>query len=33
MKRIEEHPFLAHHEVRGFIFDVATGRLDEVRSR
>jgi carbonic anhydrase len=30
--RIKASPFIAHKDaVRGFVFDVATGRLDEVR--
>jgi carbonic anhydrase len=28
--RIKSHPFLVHHDVRGFVFDVATGKLHEV---
>ena len=31
LRRIEQSPFVTKHEsLRGFIFDVATGRLDEV---
>jgi carbonic anhydrase len=30
--RIETHPYLVHHDVRGFVFDVATGRLHEVHT-
>jgi len=30
--RVEASPFLPHtHEVRGFVYDVRTGRLDEIR--
>jgi carbonic anhydrase len=33
LRRIEASPFVTRHEsLRGFIFDVATGRLDEVTS-
>jgi carbonic anhydrase len=28
--RIQASPFIPHKNVRGFVFDVATGRLDEV---
>jgi carbonic anhydrase len=28
--RIKAHPYLVHHDVRGFVFDVATGALHEV---
>jgi carbonic anhydrase len=28
--RIEASPFLPHKNVRGFVFDIATGKLDEV---
>ncbi|HTZ12407.1 MAG TPA: carbonic anhydrase [Mycobacterium sp.] len=32
MRRIEKSPFVTRHEsVRGFIFDVATGKLEEVK--
>jgi carbonic anhydrase len=32
LRRIENSPFVTKHEsVRGFIFDVATGKLDEVK--
>jgi carbonic anhydrase len=32
LARVREHPFLLHRdEVHGFIFDVATGRLHEVK--
>jgi len=30
LHRIHRNPFLLHHEVRGFVFDVATGKLGEV---
>ncbi|MCV7412169.1 carbonate dehydratase [Mycobacterium florentinum] len=31
LRRIEQSPFVTKHEsLRGFVFDVATGRLDEV---
>jgi carbonic anhydrase len=31
LRRIEASPFVTKHEsLRGFIFDVATGRLNEV---
>lgn len=30
IRRIEANPFIAHKNVRGFVFDVATGALDEV---
>ena len=31
LRRVEQSPFVTKHEsLRGFIFDVATGRLDEV---
>jgi carbonic anhydrase len=34
MRRIEASPFVTKHDsVRGFIFDVATGQLNEVRSQ
>jgi carbonic anhydrase len=34
MRRIRNSPFLLHREkVRGFVFDVETGRLDEVEAR
>lgn len=29
--RIQASPFLAHESVRGFVYDVSTGRLKEVR--
>src|SRR5215475_7442640 len=33
LRRIETSPFVSKHEsLRGFIFDVATGRLNEVKS-
>jgi carbonic anhydrase len=31
MARIRNSPFIPHREVRGFVFDVETGRLREVR--
>jgi carbonic anhydrase len=31
MNRIRSSPFIPHREVRGFVFDVDTGRLREVR--
>ena len=31
--RIKGNPFLLHHDVRGFIFDVATGKLREVAAK
>jgi carbonic anhydrase len=32
LRRIEESPFVTKHEsLRGFIFDVATGRLEEIK--
>jgi len=31
MNRIRQSPFIPHREVRGFVFDVDTGRLREVR--
>jgi carbonic anhydrase len=30
IERIKSHPYLLHRDVRGFVFDVATGRLHEV---
>ncbi len=30
MARIRQSPFLPHRNVRGFVFDVSTGRLREV---
>lgn len=31
LRRIEASPFVTKHEsLRGFVFDVATGRLDEI---
>jgi carbonic anhydrase len=30
--RIKTHPFLVHHDVRGFVFDVDTGKLHEVHT-
>ena len=31
LRRIEASPFVTKHEsARGFVFDVATGRLDEI---
>jgi carbonic anhydrase len=30
MARVEASPFLPHRDVRGFVFDVATGQLKEV---
>ena len=30
--RIRHNPFLLHHDVRGFVFDVATGNLNEVHA-
>ena len=31
LRRVEHSPFVTKHEsLRGFVFDVATGRLDEV---
>jgi carbonic anhydrase len=30
MARIQVSPFIPHKNVRGFVFDVATGKLDEV---
>src|SRR5215467_7051620 len=31
--RIQASPFIPHKNVRGFVFDVATGRLNEVEAR
>ncbi|MGH9183712.1 MAG: beta-class carbonic anhydrase [Acidimicrobiales bacterium] len=31
MARVKASPFLPHKDVRGFVFDVKTGRLNEVR--
>lgn len=28
--RIKASPFIPHREVRGFVFDIATGKLNEV---
>jgi carbonic anhydrase len=28
--RVKAHPYLVHHDVRGFVFDVGTGALHEV---
>ena len=33
MARIRQSPFIPHKNVRGFVFDVATGSLREVRPR
>jgi carbonic anhydrase len=33
MARIRQSPFIPHKNARGFVFDVSTGRLREVRSR
>jgi carbonic anhydrase len=30
MARIQASPFIPHKNVRGFVFDVTTGKLDEV---
>jgi len=30
--RIRRNPFLLHRNVRGFVFDVATGQLNEVHA-
>jgi carbonic anhydrase len=31
--RIEASPFITHKQVRGFVYDVKTGRLNEVRAK
>jgi len=31
--RIEASPFIPHKQVRGFVYDVKTGRLNEVRAK
>ena len=33
LERIRHCPWLVSREARGFVFDVVTGRLDEVESR
>jgi carbonic anhydrase len=33
MARIEASPFVPHKQVRGFVYDVKTGRLNEVRAK
>src|SRR5256885_4038042 len=33
MARIQASPFIAHKNVRGFVYDVKTGKLNEVRAR
>lgn len=30
IRRIETSPYLTHHDVRGFVYDVETGLLDEI---
>jgi carbonic anhydrase len=31
--RIEASPFIAHKNVRGFVYDVASGKLNEVKAK